>query len=247
MRLTILGSGDAFSAGGRLASCYLLESGATRYMVDCGPSVLTALHRNGLTSNDVPTIFISHLHGDHFGGLPFLYIDALFPRGRKTPLTLVGPPGLETRFRLACEVLYPRIAAPQPAFELRFIELDKGVRREIDGIAVTPIEVNHYAGSYSYALRFEYDGKTFAFSGDAGWSPGVIEAGKGADLYLLECCRYDLRLPMHLDYLTIAAQYDAIGAKRTVLTHMGEEMLAARHLVDRSRYDLADDGMVIDF
>ena len=108
MRLTILGSGDAFSSGGRLPSCYLLESGQTRFLLDCGPSILPALKRNGLSSNLIPIIFISHLHGDHIGGLPFLLLDAIFPAARTEPLTLVGPPGLEARFRLACEVFYPR-------------------------------------------------------------------------------------------------------------------------------------------
>ena len=247
MRLTILGSGDAFSAGGRLNSCYLLESGDIRFMVDCGPSVLMGLHRAKLTSNDISTIFISHLHGDHFGGLPFLFIDALFPRQRKTPLTLVGPLGLENRFRLACEVLYPRIAATPLAFDLRFIELETGVPHDIDGVSVTPFAADHYAGSASHTLRFEHDGKVFAFSGDTSWTPSLIAAAQKADLFLTECYQYDVQLPMHIDYATLEKHHNAIGANRTVLTHMGEAMLASQHLVDTSRYELAEDGLVVDF
>jgi ribonuclease BN (tRNA processing enzyme) len=247
MRLTILGSGDAFSAGGRLMSCYMLEGGGRRFLVDCGPAVLTGLYRAGLTSNDIPLVFISHLHGDHFGGLPFLFIDAVYPRQRRTPLTLAGPLGLEARFRLACEVLYPRIASVKPDFELNFVELAPGVRREVEGITVTPFEVEHYSGSPSCALRFEVGEKVFAYSGDASWSGAVASAGKEADLYLLECYQYDRQLAMHLDYMTIDQNYAAIGARRTVLTHMGDAMLAARQHVDRTRYELADDGMVFDF
>jgi ribonuclease BN (tRNA processing enzyme) len=132
-------------------------------------------------------------------------------------------------------------------FDLKFIELDKGVRHLVDGIAVTPYEVNHYSGSPSYALRFELDGKIFAFSGDAGWSDIVVDAGKNADLYLIECYQYDYTLSMHLDYVTIAQHFDAINAKQLVLTHMSEAMLARQSDVDRSRCALADDGMVIDF
>lgn len=247
MQLRILGSGDAFSTGGRLPSCYLVENGPSRFMVECSPAVLTGLHRAGLSSDDVSTIFISHLHGDHFGGLPFVLIDAMFPRRRTKPLTLAGPLGLEHRFRLACEVFYPRVAAAPLAFELRFVELEKGIVREVDGITVTPFEVDHYAGSQSLALRFEVGGKTLAFSGDTGWTPAVIEAGKGADLYLLECNQYDLQLSMHLDYLTIERHHNIIGARQTVLTHMGDTMLASQHLVDATRYGLADDGKVFEF
>ncbi len=247
MRLTVLGSGDAFSAGGRLMSCYMLDDGGRRFLIDCGPSVLAGLHRAGFASNDIPLIFISHLHGDHFGGLPFLFIDAVYPRQRRTPLTLAGPLGLEARFRLACEVLYPRIASLTPDFELNFVELAPGARREFDGVAVTPFEVDHYSGSPSLALRFELGDRVFAYSGDAGWSDAVVAAGRGADLYLLECYQYDRQLPMHLDYVTIDRHHAAIGAKRTVLTHMGDAMLAARQHVDRARYELADDGVVFDF
>lgn len=247
MRLTILGCGDAFSSGGRLPSCYLVEGSKTRFLLECGPSILPALKRAGVSSNSFPVIFISHLHGDHMGGLPFLLLDAIFPAGRKQPLTLVGPPGLEARFRLACEVLYPRSLEMDRKFDLKFIELNMGVRNMLDGIAVTPYDVNHYSGSPSYALRFELDGKIFAFSGDAGWSDKVVEAGKDADLYLIECYQYDHKLSMHLDYVTIAQHFDRINAKQLVLTHMSETMLARQDDVDRGRCTPAYDGMIIDF
>ena len=247
MRLTILGSGDAFSSGGRLPSCYILDHGDRRVLVDCSPAVLPALKRARISPNSFSHIFVSHLHGDHIGGLPFLLLDAIFPSQRLEPLILVGPPGLEARFRLACEVLYPRSLAIERRFDLNFIELDREISRDIDGLRVTPFEVDHYSGSPSYALRFETDGKVFAFSGDAGWSDNVIRAGKGADLYLIECYQYDFRLSMHLDYLTIAQHFDAIGAGKLVLTHMSEAMLARHDDVDKTRCVLADDGMVIDF
>ncbi len=247
MQLTVLGSGDAFSSGGRLPSCYLLEHDDMRVMLDCGPATLPALKRAEISANTISHIFISHLHGDHFAGLPFLLIDAIFPSARKTPLSLIGPPGLEARFRLACEVFYPRSLAMERVFELTFIELDKEVRRDIGGLSVTPYEVDHYSGSPSYALRFEKDGKTFAFSGDAGWSENVVRAGQGADLYLIECYQYDFKLPMHLDYMTIAQHFDRIGAKKLMLTHMSDTMLARQDDVDKTRCILADDGMVISF
>lgn len=247
MRLRILGCGDAFSAGGRLPSCYVVEDGSSRFMVDCGQAVLTALHRAQLSTNDIPLIFISHLHGDHFGGLPFLFIDAVYPRRRTVPLVLAGPPGLEARFRMACEVLYPRIAGLTPAFDLEFVELERGVRREVQGVTVTPFEVDHYSGSPSYAYRFETRGKVLAYSGDSGWCDAIIEAGREADLYLLECYQYDMHLAMHMNYVTIEQQLGRMAAKRVLLTHMGDGMLANLHQVDRSRYELAEDGLVVEF
>ena len=43
-------------------------------------------------------MFVSHLHGDHFGGLPFPILDGQFSR-RPGPLAVVGPPGMAARWR----------------------------------------------------------------------------------------------------------------------------------------------------
>jgi len=246
MRLTVLGSGDAFSSGGRFPSCYQIESGETRFLLDCGPSILPALKRAGISTSVYSRIFISHLHGDHIGGLPFFLLDAMFPSGRQEPLTLIGPAGLETRLRLLCETMYPRFLDMPRGFDLKFIELDKDVRCEFDDFAITPFEVSHFSGAPSFAFRFEIEGKIFAFSGDTGWTDNVVHVGRDADLYLIECCHYDLKLPMHLDYRTISENFERIGAKKYLLTHMSDPMLVRQCEVDRTRCLLADDGMVID-
>lgn len=248
MRLTILGSGDAFSSGGRLPSCYLIEHGDACVLLDCGPAILLALKARKLTSNVFSHVFISHLHGDHIGGLPFLLIDAIFLSARAAPLTLVGPPGLEARFRLACEVFYPGSLNMPRQFELKFIEIDKEVRYDFTplGLGVTAYAMEHFSGSPSYALRFEGGGKVFAYSGDSGWVENVARAGRDADLYLIECYQYDFKLNMHMDYLTIAENFDTIGAKTLLLTHMSEAMLARAGDVDLSRCRLAEDGLVVD-
>ncbi len=71
VRVRFLGSGDAFGSGGRLQTCILVESTGHSCLVDCGASSLIALKQAGVAPNDLDTILITHLHGDHFGGLPF--------------------------------------------------------------------------------------------------------------------------------------------------------------------------------
>ncbi|MCJ7598374.1 MAG: MBL fold metallo-hydrolase, partial [Methyloceanibacter sp.] len=106
--------------------------------------------------------------------------------------------------------------------------------------------VRHPSGAPPYALRVEADGKTIAFTGDTGWTEALCQVAKGADLLISECFQYDLKLDLHLDYKTIDANYERLGAKRVLLTHMGEAMLAETGKVDRSRYLLAEDGMSLD-
>ena len=97
---------------------------------------------------------------------------------------------------------------------------------------MTPFEVKHPSGAPPYALRFELDGKVVAFTGDTGWVDALCEVARGADLFITECFQYDVELPIHLDYQTIDANYARLGAKRVLLTHMGEAMLANAGNVD---------------
>ena len=66
-------------------------------LVDCGASSLVALKAHGLDPNRVDGIVLSHLHGDHFGALPFLLLDAQFLARRERPLLIAGPPGTRAR------------------------------------------------------------------------------------------------------------------------------------------------------
>jgi ribonuclease BN (tRNA processing enzyme) len=246
MKLTVIGSGDAFSAGGRFQSCYMVEDGRSRYLLDFGATSLMALQRSAIVSNSIRAIFISHLHGDHFGGLPFLFIDAIFISRRTEPLVIAGPPGIEARFWLAIQAFYPGMEAVERKFELRFVELRPGASAGVEGMDVEVFPMRHVSSEPCFALRLSQNGKVLAFTGDTGWTENVIAAGRGADLYLMECYQYDFRLDLHLDYLQIAGQAAAIGAKRILLTHMGDAMLARRQDVDLSRFMLAEDGMSVE-
>ena len=72
----ILGSGDAFGSGGRLQTCIYIETGSIKFLIDCGGTALISLKRFGLSTAIIDYIFLSHLHGDHFGGIPIFFLDA---------------------------------------------------------------------------------------------------------------------------------------------------------------------------
>jgi ribonuclease BN (tRNA processing enzyme) len=246
MRLTIIGCGDAFGAGGNLQTSFLVRAAASTFLIDCGASTLIGMRRLGLQPNDVDTVFVSHLHGDHFGGLPWLLVDAIYASDRRRPLTVTGPKGIAARFAIAAEALYPGITGTKRNFELIFREYEERRPLEAGGVTATPFEVKHPSGAPPYALRFALDGKVLAFTGDTGWVDALCEVARGADLLISECFQYDVKLPIHLDYKTIDANYERLGSKRVLLTHMGEAMLAATGKVDASRYLIARDGLILD-
>ena len=252
MRLTVLGSGDAFGSGGRLQPAFHLTPSTAKgraecFLLDCGTTSLIGLHRAGLKPNDVSAIYLSHLHGDHFGGLPWWLLDGQHVSRRIEPLLIAGPPGVEARFTAAAEALYPGSTKAKRRFELRFVDYEIGTRMRIGQAHVTAREVMHPSGAPSCALRLETDGRVVAYSGDTEWVDALLPTAEGADLFICECYGYDKPAPFHIDWHTLLAKLPEITAKRLVLTHMSSRMLRHRETVDDPRIVLAEDGLVMEF
>ncbi len=241
VRIRFLGSGDAFGSGGRLQTCILVESNGHSGLVDCGASSLIALKRAGVDPNDIGTVLISHLHGDHFGGLPFLILDGQFS-GRSNHLRVAGPPGLKVRVTEAMEIFFPGSSSARRKFEVHFQELPEGVPASVGPLRVTPYEVLHACGAPPYALRLEIDGRVVAYSGDTAWTDRLVAAASGTDLFICESYFYEKQVPFHLDYSTLMQHRSELDCKRIVLTHMSSDMLS--HLPD-PEVQAAHDGFEI--
>ena len=72
MSLTVrfVGSGDSFGSGGRFQTCIVVDGPGSRF-ADSAPSSLIALAQQGIEHNSLDAILLTHLHGDHCGGVPF--------------------------------------------------------------------------------------------------------------------------------------------------------------------------------
>lgn len=252
MTLRFIGSGDAFGSGGRNHTCFLVSTTkGSRFLIDCGASSLGALKRFGVDPNSIDAVLVSHLHGDHFGGLPFFLLDAHLVSKRTRPLQLLGPPGFRKRLHQAQEVFFPASSGIAPKFPLTVLELQQEVPQRVHllstpkeeaDLVVTPYLVEHYSGAPPYALRIECEGRIITYSGDTEWVETLVPAARGADLFITEAYFYDKRVKYHLDYMTLRNRLKDIGAKRVILTHMSAELLARRAEVD---LECADDGLTV--
>jgi ribonuclease BN (tRNA processing enzyme) len=244
--LTVVGSGDAFGSGGRINTCFHLAAPGTTFLVDCGASAMAGLVRLGIDTRAIDRILISHLHGDHFGGLIFFLLHSTFVTRRAAPLEIAGPPGIEARTRAMAEALFPGAMAAVRAFPLAFLEIPPGTASEIGPLRVQAFEVSHPSGAPPLALRISTGGRTFAYSGDTEWTESLIPCAAGADLFVTECYTYDRPVPYHLAWTRLAAELPRLAARRILLTHMGPEMLERRQAVADARVLLAEDGLVLD-
>jgi len=241
MEVQFIGSGDAFGSSGRFQTCIVLRGAGAPLLIDCGASSLIAMRRLGIDPRTIGAIVVTHLHGDHFAGIPFLVLDGQFG-GRTSPLTIAGPPGTQGRIESAMEVRFPGSTNVRRRFQVAVAEFANGRSASIGDAMVTPFEVEHASGAPPFAVRVEYGGKIISYSGDTQWTDALIEAANGADLFIAEAYFFEKQIKYHLDYRTLQEHRAELGCRRLVLTHLSGDTLRHRSEIDA---ECTDDGTII--
>ncbi len=243
MRLQFIGSGDAFGSGGRFNTCLHLTGESVNVLIDCGASSLVAMKQAKIDRGAIDTVLITHFHADHFGGIPFFILDQQLNVKRTKPLLIAGPPGLTDWYERIMSLAFP--GERQLPFPLTLQEVEIGTQNSVSDMRVTPYHVVHddRAGP-CLAYRIETNDKVICYSGDTEWTNALIDAARGADLFVCECYMFEKPRKSHMSLAVLRQHLPAIGARRVVLTHLSEDMLNRRDDLD---LEIADDGKVIDF
>jgi ribonuclease BN (tRNA processing enzyme) len=164
MRLQFVGCGDALGSGGRYNTCFHVQGDRVNFLIDCGASSLPALKRLGIARDAIDLILITHFHGDHFAGLPFLLLDAQFSR-RGRPLVIAGPQGIEQKLPQVMEALFEHSSRTKRKFELSVVALKPKETRSFGAVKVTPYPVVHgESGGPFLGYRIEAEGRVIAYS-----------------------------------------------------------------------------------
>jgi ribonuclease BN (tRNA processing enzyme) len=243
MQVRFVGCGDAFGSGGRYNTCFHVTGEMANFLIDCGASSLPALKRLGIVRDDIDLILITHFHGDHFAGLPFLLLDAQFTR-RTRPLVIAGPPGIQTRLAQVMEALFENSSKTKQRLDLSVVALEPGQTQNFGAIKVTPYPVVHgESGGPFLAYRVEAEGRVIAYSADTEWTETLVPAARDADLFIAEAYTYDKEVKNHLSLATLEAHLAEIKPKRLVLTHMSDDMLGR---LETLAYATASDGMIVE-
>lgn len=162
--VTFIGTSASVPSAARGTSATLVSRGGRRWLVDCGEGTQRQLLRSGVGLADVDVVLLTHLHGDHFLGLPGMF-KTFALRGREEPLLLIGPEGLE---RLM-ETLQPLIG--RLPFHLEVQESGAGEVLRDDGAAIRAFHTDHGVRSLGYALV--EDDRPGVFDVDAARALGV--------------------------------------------------------------------------
>ena len=241
--VTVIGSGNAFNSDGRAHACFLLENAAGEFLLlDAGGTSLYRLQQMRFDLNRIDRILLTHFHGDHFAGLPFILIHMSIVLGRTRPLTIAGPAGTEQAVLALTELFYPGLKC---RFDLVFQEVPE-TGLELGRFRVTSVPVAHRPESVGYRIVGP-TGKTFAFSGDASFDDNLLRLIDGADVAIIELTMERQTDPptAHITLEELLAGRDRLKARRLVFSHIYDALaaLAEKHGLGEAAFD----GMKIGF
>ena len=253
MKVRFLGSGDAFGSGGRFQTCIHLHMGDARLLVDCGASSLVAMRHFGVDPQSVDTVVLSHLHGDHFGGLPFLVLDGQFKRFRTRPVVLVGPVGFEARFQALLQATYGDLILRKRPFALDVREILPGESLDLSGARVRAFAAEHMdLPDRPLCLRIESpSGPAVAFSGDTEICDELFRASDGAALLVAECTALAPPAGRHSTWRDWTSAFSRLRARRLLLSHLSDDVRRSiaelnAAVPENLRLDFADDGITVE-
>lgn len=252
MNLRVAGSSFAVPRPGSACSCYLVESGGARIILDCGTGAVQSLRRL-LDPLELDAAIISHFHPDHvFDLVPLRYLFAFAPEERRRMLDVhVHPGGDERVHTLAAAALS---GEGERFFErsMRIHEYDPASTLQISDLRITFARTKHYVEAY--AVRIENGGKSVVYSADTAPCDSVVALARGADLFVCECSlgarATDSEPRGHCNASEAGAMAREAGAKHLLLTHYGEEhapdaLASAAASEYRGKITVARDGMTL--
>lgn len=199
--VTILGNNSALSMHDRHQTAQVVTCENHQFLVDCGESTQNQLQRYKIKRSKIDHIFISHLHGDHYFGIPGL-LNTYNLTSRKNDLHIFGPPELEEIIHLM-----NRVSGTSYGFRLLFHPLrEAGTILDTGQVRVSCFPVSHRITCWGF--RFDLAGKpakirdhesvrpkqparSYAYCADTCYDEKIIPYIHGADLLYHEATYLD--------------------------------------------------------
>ncbi len=220
---TFIGTGNAFAPAG---SCYNGFLVGGRHLFEAPPTAVVALNKLGIDLNEVESITISHHHGDHFLGLPFILLHWKY-HGRTKPVRIIGPPGTRALAEDIGLKVYPGLF--DIAYEIEWLEVRPGQVVTAGNLRIEPVEVLHDERlSLTLGYRCELEGRRFAYTGDSAFCEGVLDLARAGGVLISECASLDEVIDVHMNLRDDIPRVRAAMPPESplILTHLGPNITA---------------------
>lgn len=220
VRIEFLGSGNAFLPQGRYHSLLMLDESL---LIDAPPTLLASLRRRELSPADIRTVMITHWHGDHVFGFPFLLLERKYisDRQAESRLSVHSPVGGEDKLRHLCELAYPGSLDDRLSENVDWDESENG---EVLGMSEWSFErfrVLHdeNVDPHGYLLHHE-SGLRLMHTGDSGPCEAITSRARDCDVVVIELGVPDhVHIPHHFRPQTLSALANSCPDTTFLATH----------------------------
>jgi ribonuclease Z len=208
LHAAIAGSGSPLPDAKRGNSCVAVIAGARVFVVDAGERASETLNRMQIAPERIEAVLLTHFHSDHIGGLGSLALQRWVAGPARTPMRVIGPPGVD-RVVAGCNEAYAMDSGYRTAHHGDAVAPTAGAGMTAEtyaipddsesvvvldeaGLTITAFTVDHAPVVPAVGYRFDYSGRSLVLSGDTTYSPVLVRVAKGADLLIHDALSREL-------------------------------------------------------
>ncbi|OLS24118.1 MAG: Ribonuclease BN [Candidatus Heimdallarchaeota archaeon LC_2] len=241
VRITFLGTSNAFGHKGRHTSCYLIQ-GSKIILLDAGYSLFSAIRSKFDKFPNIDAILISHNHPDHFMGLPQLVLEDLYVIKRNYKIPIFGPIGLKNLIHDVCKIIYNEDVLAHVNELFIFHEYGPDMKFNIPGGKVETLPAKHSGNARMQIISL--DNKQIGYTGDTTLELEYFNRLLECDILITETSSYELHIPDHITFKELQ-NLDIDDSKRIYLSHLGADVIERSNEILPPFY-IAFDGLEID-
>lgn len=252
MKVYLLGTSGPEWLPGRLGISTLVEAQGQRLLFDVGAGTSHRMYETRVNPKSVTKIFLTHLHNDHYEGLPNLWMTPWFLLYRTTPLEVWGPPGTKQmiegmRSMFAHDIeKRPYPLAPREALDIKVTEVEPDKVYVVgDGVEVTAFQVEHKDGDPSFGYRVDASGRSVLLSGDTTLNQNVIRYGKGVDLLVHNVIAFGEKLTRSGKLAGVLAKLTTPEQAAEVFNSTRPKMAVYSHIVKKDLPGATGDRAIV--
>ncbi|MBN1699850.1 MAG: ribonuclease Z [Spirochaetales bacterium] len=243
VKLHCAGIGDAFNTDGMASPAFIIETGDGYLLIDAGPTTLYRLRAMGLPLEKITHICITHFHGDHTAGLPFLMLGFQKKTSPRHVPQIIGPAGIHDFCKTLFEACYPGSGLDEG---ITYLEIPPRLRSGIEignNVTIDIFPMNHNPESIGY--RFHVHHSVISISGDTGYHENLLSLIDGADIAVIECSSVYPEADAHTSLQEIRAHIDKMNARMIIPVHTTGQVLKELRMKPEHSIHIPFDGETI--